>query len=314
MAEHGTDNCISATAVDRLLAAHDGDVALLWLWLSRHAQPDLESAARDLCRTRAEMEAAWEKLRRMELAQSAAAPAVPPTVSPAPIEPSRQAPADPPEYTARDIVERGDPAFTALVAEAQRVLGHGLSTPDLKKLFGIYDYLALPAEVVMQLLHYCAASSRGRVATVDTLGASLGEGLVVLQAALWRDEGMTLEQAEAFIAEQARRREESAAVAELLGIRGRELTGTERKYIQSWLEADTPRELISLAYDRTVTNTGALKWSYMNKILQSWREKGLRSVAQVQEKDLPPRRGAAPAAKPDKPVDLTDLRSMLKKR
>ena len=81
MAEHGTDNCISAAAVDRLLAAHDGDVALLWLWLSRHAQPDLESAARDLCRTRAEMEAAWEKLRRMELAQSAAASAVPPAVS-----------------------------------------------------------------------------------------------------------------------------------------------------------------------------------------------------------------------------------------
>ena len=306
MAEHGTDNCISATAVDRLLAAHDGDVALLWLWLSRHAQPDLESAARDLCRTRAEMEAAWEKLRRMELAQSAAAPAVPPAVSPAPIEPSRQAPADPPEYTARDIVERGDPAFTALVAEAQRVLGHGLSTPDLKKLFGIYDYLALPAEVVMQLLHYCAASSRGRLPSMR---------YIEQEAYIWADrEILTLEQAEAFIAEQARRREESAAVAELLGIRGRELTGTERKYIQSWLEADTPRELISLAYDRTVTNTGALKWSYMNKILQSWREKGLRSVAQVQEKDLPPRRGAAPAAKPDKPVDLTDLRSMLKKR
>lgn len=306
MAEHGTDNCISAAAVDRLLAAHDGDVALLWLWLSRHAQPDLESAARDLCRTRAEMEAAWEKLRRMELASVAAAPAAPPTVSPAPATPSRQPPADPPEYTARDIVERGDPAFTALVAEAQRVLGHGLSTPDLKKLFGIYDYLALPAEVVMQLLHYCAASSRGRLPSMR---------YIEQEAYIWADrEILTLEQAEAFIAEQARRREESAAVAELLGIRGRELTGTERKYIQSWLEADTPRELISLAYDRTVTNTGALKWSYMNKILQSWREKGLRSVAQVQEKDLPPRRGAAPAAKPDKPVDLTDLRSMLKKR
>ena len=304
MAEHGTDNCISAAAVDRLLAAHDGDVALLWLWLSRHAQPDLESAARDLCRTRAEMEAAWEKLRRMELAQSAAAPAVPPAVSPAPIEPSRQPPADPPEYTARDIVERGDPAFTALVAEAQRVLGHGLSTPDLKKLFGIYDYLALPAEVVMQLLHYCAASSRGRLPSMR---------YIEQEAYIWADrEILTLEQAEAFIAEQARRREESAAVAELLGIRGRELTGTERKYIQSWLDAGTPRELISLAYDRTVTNTGALKWGYMNKILQSWREKGLRSVAEVQEKDLPPRR-REPAKQPDRPRNIGQLLDALDK-
>ena len=306
MAERGTDNCISAAAVDRLLAAHDGDVALLWLWLCRHGKPDLESAARDLCRTRAEMEAAWEKLRRMELSESAES--LPQPVSAAAAAPAAEQkfpPRETPEYTARDIVERGDPAFTALVAEAQRVLGHALSTPDLKKLFGIYDYLALPAEVVMQLLHYCAASSKGRLPSMR---------YIEQEAYIWADrEILTLEQAEAFIAEQARRREERAAVAELLGIRGRELTGTESKHIQSWLEAGTPRELISLAYDRTVTNTGALKWGYMNKILQSWREKGLRSVAEVQEKDLPPRRRESPK-QPDKPVGLGDVISMMRNK
>ena len=289
MAERGTDNFISAAAVDRLLAAHDGDVALLWLWLCRHGKPDLESAARDLCRTRAEMEAAWEKLRRMELSESAES--LPQPVSAAAAAPAAEQkfpPRETPEYTARDIVERGDPAFTALVAEAQRVLGHALSTPDLKKLFGIYDYLALPAEVVMQLLHYCVSSS-------------------------WADrEILTLEQAEAFIAEQARRQAESTAVAELLGIRGRELTGTESKHIQGWLEAGTPRELIALAYDRTVTNTGSLKWGYMNKILQSWREKGFRTAAEVREKDLPPRR-REPAGKPDKPRNIGQLLDALDK-
>ena len=305
MAERGTDNFISAAAVDRLLAAHDGDVALLWLWLCRHGKPDLEGAARDLCRTRAEMEAAHEKLRRMELAGEAEGLPVPGSAgaAAAPAE-QRFPPRETPEYTARDIVERGDPAFTALVAEAQRVLGHGLSTPDLKKLFGIYDYLALPAEVVMQLLHYCVSSSRGRLPSMR---------YIEQEAYLWADrEILTLEQAEAYIAEQARRQQESTAVAELVGIRGRELTGTESKYILSWIEADTPRELISLAYDRTMTNVGALKWSYMNKILQSWREKGLRSVAEVQEKDLPPRRGAAPA-KPDKPRNIGKLLDALDK-
>ncbi len=307
MAERGTDNCISAAAVDRLLAAHDGDVALLWLWLSRHGQPDLEGAARDLCRTRAEMEAAWEKLRRMELTECAVSQPSPVSTG-VPKSPAQQVypPRESPEYTAKDIVERNDPTFTALIAEAQRVLGHALSTPDLKKLFGIYDYLALPAEVVMQLLHYCAASSRGRLPSMR---------YIEQEAYLWADrEILTLEQAEAFIAEQARRREESAAVAELLGIRGRELTGTESKYIQSWLEDGTPRELISLAYDRTVTNTGTLKWGYMNKILQSWREKGLKTAAEVREKDLPPRRRETPARQPDKPVGLEDVWSMMKNR
>ena len=156
----------------------------------------------------------------------------------------------------------------------------------------------------MQLLHYCVSSSRGRLPSMR---------YIEQEAYIWADrEILTLEQAEAFIAEQARRQAESTAVAELLGIRGRELTGTESKHIQSWLEAGTPRELIALAYDRTVTNTGSLKWGYMNKILQSWREKGFRTAAEVREKDLPPRR-REPAGKPDKPRNIGQLLDALDK-
>ena len=43
------------------------------------------------------------------------------------------------------------------------------------------------------------------IRTVDTLGASLGEGLVVLKAAEWRDAGKTLEEAEAAACEMSRR-------------------------------------------------------------------------------------------------------------
>lgn len=302
MTDCAGDNCISARDIDRLLAAHDGDMALLCLWLRRHPTEDLERAARDLCRTLAETEAAFEKLRRAGLTAEDGARGPRET---APAAAPKLPPAELPEYTAKDIVERGDPAFTAIVAEAQRVLGHALSTPDLKKLFGIYDYLALPAEVIMQLLHYCVQSAAGRLPSMR---------YIEREAYSWADrEILTLEQAEAYIAEQARRREESAAVAELLGIRGREPSATESRYISAWLEADTPRELIALALDRTVTNTGSLKWSYMNKILQNWREKGLRTVAEVEEKDLPPRRRESAAKQRGKPQDIDILLDALDK-
>ena len=306
MAETASEKPISVSMLDRLLAAHDGDVALLCLWLLRHPGGDLEHAAGDLCRTRAEMEAALEKLRRMDL-RVAAEPA--PPLRGGTSEPPRQErrfpPADPPEYTAKDIVERGDPAFTAIVEEAQRVLGHALSTPDLKKLFGLYDYLALPAEVVMTLLHYCAESAGGRQPSMRSIEN---------EAYAWADrEIMTLEQAEAYMAAQARRREESAAVARMLGIRDGELTGPAKKHIGAWLSDGFSRELINLAFERTVNNTGALKWSYMNKILQSWKEKGLKTVAEVEEKDLPPRRRNQPVRQPDKPRDIGRLLDELDK-
>ena len=56
-------------------------------------------------------------------------------------------------------------------------------------------------------------------------------------------------------------------------------------------------EAIAIAAERTVTNTGALKWNYLSKILQSWHQKGLHSPKEIEEKDPPgvPRRQPAPA-------------------
>ncbi len=295
MADCAVENSISIRDIDRLLAAHDGDMALLCLWLHRHESADLEAAARDLCRTLAEMTAAYEKLRRVALIPENGRPMQPePEVQGSfPSNNKGQPSEGMPEYTAQDIAKRDGAEFRAVVDEAQRVLGHPLSTPDLKKLFGIYDYLALPAEVIMQLMHYCAEAAQGRLPSMR---------YIEKEAFSWVNHGiLTLEQADAYIADQARRRGESGAVAELLGIRGRDMTVTERKYILAWIDDNTPRELIELAYDRTVTNTGSLKWSYMAKILLNWKEKGLKTAAEVHEKDLPLRRKKQPARENETP-------------
>ena len=287
---------LSAAAVDRLLAAHDGDMALLYLYRLRHGALDPEDAARTLCRTLAEVEAAAEKLERTvdpEVTQRR--PAGPARPIPEPAD-------EPPEYNARDIVERGDPAFTALVTEAQKALGHALSTPDLKKLFGIYDYLRLPPEVIMMLLNHCVKVSKGRLPSMR---------FIEKEAYVWANrEILTLEQAEEYIARSDSLREKSTKTAELLGIRGRELTATERRYINSWLEMGFGEDLIEMAFDRTVTNTGGLKWSYMNSILKSWQEKGLFTPADVREKDG---RKKTPPGQPGKPKDLDKLIAALDK-
>ena len=177
------DNLIGASAADRLIAAHDGDVALLYLYIRRSGSADTEGAARALCRTLGEMEAALEKLGRMGLLGDEAAAK--------PAGQDRFPPADEmPQYSAADIVSRDDKAFSAVLLEAQRVLGHALSTPDLKKLFGIYDYLRLPAEVIMLLLHHCVTLSNGRLPS---------RRFIEKEAFVWADnEIRTAEQAEAY--------------------------------------------------------------------------------------------------------------------
>ena len=266
-------NFIPNTAADKLISAHDGDVALLYIWLCRNGSFEPDKAASELCRTLSEIDSAYEKLCRMNIF-SAEAPAK-----------QRPLPAEElPEYTSEDIVKRSrdDSGFGAVIAETQRIFGRSLSSSDMKILFGIYDYLALPVEVIFQLLNYCVSIFRdkygsGRLPSMRTIEK---------EAYAWANkEILTIEQAEEYIKSAAERRSKIGEVKQALGIRGRDLTSTEGKYIASWLGMGFDADALMIAYDRTVTNTGALKWGYMNKIILSWHEKGLHTVADINEKD-----------------------------
>ena len=297
---------IPAGEPEQIIAAHDGDVALLWLCLRCNPAASVEDAARMLCRTRAQIEEALEKLQRMDLAERPVSPVSKPA-SPVPAPsagPSlKLPPADElPDYSSRDITERSrsDPRFGALVDEAQRVFGRVLSTSDMKKLFGIYDYLALPPEVIMMLLNYCMG--------LYPTGSPPSMRQIEKEAYVWANrEILTIDQAEVYIAESARQREKLSQTAKVLGITGRKLAPTERKFITAWIEMGFDEEMIALAHDRTVTNTGGLKWGYMNGILKSWHEKGLHTPADVRSKDTRRKPGSANDAPRDLDKLLQDL-------
>ena len=291
-----------AKEAEQIIAAHDGDVALLWLCLRRNPDTGVEDAAGMLCRTRAEIEAALEKLQRMGLAEpKAAAPAAASSAQAVKLPPADETP----QYTAEDLAARSreDPRFAALVIEAQRAMGHVLNTNDLKRLFSLYDYLALPPEVIMMLLNYCVKSRP--TGNPPSMRQIEKEGYV------WANrEILTLEQAEKYIADSEHRREKLTQTARLLGITGRVLSPTESKYIGEWLEMGFDDELIEMALDRTITNTGGLKWGYMNGILKSWHEKGLHTPADVRDRDGTGKRGKG---KKEPPRDLGRLIADLEK-
>ena len=205
MPERG-QNLIPTAAADKLIAAHDGNVALVYIWLGRCGAFNAERAARELCLTLAEVNSAYEKLCRMELF-AADAPQKP---IPLPAE-------ELPQYTTEDIVRRtdADPGFKAVLNEAQRKLGRVLSTSDIKTLFGIYDFLALPPDVIFMLLTYC----------IDTFAAKYGSGRlpsmrsIEKEAYSWANkEILTLEQAEEYIKSAAERRTKQGEIKTALGI------------------------------------------------------------------------------------------------
>lgn len=309
MAEEQLNKSISVQALDRLIAAHDGDVALLWLYWQRSGSLDAEKAAHDLCRTLQEIRDAEEKLRRMALLDSAPAP-VP---APAPERPEPAPAEELPQYTSLDIklASERDPALKVIYAEAAQVMGRALGTNDLRVLLGIYDHLGMPPEVILELLHFCAELCLWKYGESRRPTPRFLER----EAYAWANrEILTLEQAEEYIRAQRERRSDLGRIREALHLS--QLSSTQEKDVNAWLEQGFGEEAIALAADRTVTNTGSLKWNYLSRILQSWHQKGLHSSAEILEKE-PPRssRGALPASQPraQKPLSPDEWDSLLNK-
>lgn len=265
---------LPAGDADKLLDQADGNCALLYLYLLRNGTSRTRrDAARALRLPETEVEKAAAKLRALGLLSLKNGSLPPP-------------PDEMPEYMAEDIVRRSeeDGGFKATLTETERVLGHSLSGADMKTLFGIYDHLGLPPEVIMELLYHCveeyqARYGPGRVPTMR---------YIEKEAYFWANrEIITLDAAEEHLRRRRVARDAVAKIRLAFGIRDRDLTATERKYIEDWLDLGFPPESIEMAFDRTVTNTGQLKWNYMNKIIQSWDGKGLHTPEEIEAGDRP---------------------------
>ncbi len=277
---------IPAAHADKLIASGDASAALVYLcFLRAGGELSLREVSLSLGLAQEEAARAAKHLEELGLLSGGSG------AKPLP-------PADAlPEYPAEEVAarSRSDPAFTAVVEEVQSALGRLLSGTELKTLFGIYDYLGFPAEVLMLLVHYCidrthARYGPGRMPTMRTIEK---------EAYTWANrEILTLEQAEAYLRSQQQRTQALGEICRVLQIQGRALSATERRYVDSWIDMGFGAEALAIAYDRTVVKTGGLKWAYMNSIVQSWHDKGLHTPAEIEAGDVPPagRRSRSTAA------------------
>ena len=173
-----------------------------------------------------------------------------------------------PIYVAKRVSE--DKEIESLLNEAQYILARPLSGNDNGVLIMLHDNDALPCEVILMLLTYCAENRKG-MKQVASIGAA------------WAKEGiLTVEQAD----EKIRRLEESSEayhkVQSLLGLEFRKASKTEEELYARWLnDWKLSPELIKEAYDICVDAKGKYIPKYVGTILQNWHESGLTTVDQV---------------------------------
>ena len=268
--------CLSVPVsdADKLLGCGNLLCLKLYLYLLRAGKSvTLERVSEDLGIAPGDLKQAAKELKAMGLMGSAGKGVAPPEQAI-------------PEYGKSYLAKRSmeDPMFEAMQEEAAQVVGHSLSPQELNTLFGIYDHLGLPPEVIYVLLTFCREEIQdkygpGRLPTMRQIEK---------QAFIWANEEiMTWEMADEYIARRKQRKDLHGEIKRMLGIWDRALTKTETDYFNDWLEKGFGLDAISMAYDRTIAGTGQFKPAYMNKILQNWHSLNLHTPAEIEAGDKP---------------------------
>lgn len=276
------------SAVRKLLGAGNADAALLYLYLSARRSP--QEAGKALGMTRDRLQRSGAALRQLGLLPE----------QPKPVERTPEKPT----YSEDDILrEVGRGAeFSLLVQDTQRRLGRVLSTEEMKILLSLTDYLALPLDVIALLITYCIQKNRVRGVHRAPSMRSIEK-----EAYFWADHGIdTLEDAAAYSQQQLQLQGQIGEIRNALQLEGRRLTMAEENYVRQWLSLGFGKPEIHLAYEKTCLNKGALVWPYMNRILQSWHEQNLHTLAQIEAGDSAPARRSAPK---ETPPDSTSVKA-----
>ena len=208
-------------------------------------------------------------------AAPAESPAVPAAAPPAAPKPpvkllSRPQKADN-AFVARRMLESDEICF--LMEEAQQILGRLINNGESATLLMLHDDYGLPVDVIIMLIQYAVGIGKGNLRYIEKVAIN------------WADEEIfTHEQAEAKLRLLDERQQAWHTVEQALSIERRSPTQREIEYANRWVtEWKFPAELLHEAYERCVDQTGKVNLRYINKILENWQQKGVRSLEQARQ-------------------------------
>ena len=270
---------LTGQTIDKLIYAGDSDAALLYLYiLKTHGQSTSTEAAKALDKGKGWIASASAVLSRLGLLQLD-------STGTAETEIEVKAPLkEPRKYTEDEVKSEilAGTDFSVIVEETQRRLGTILSPHDLMRLYGIYENLRLPPEVIMQLITHCI-----KECSITGDGRAPNIRYIEKAAFTWEREGIfSLERAEEYLKALEERKSVRGEIKKILQVRDRELSETQKRFVDGWIELGFKPDTIAIAYDRAMVKTsGTNLLAYMDGIIKNWHKKGLFTAEEVKEKD-----------------------------
>lgn len=177
------------------------------------------------------------------------------------------------ELSAADIerIMTSSPERRSLLNECQQTVGHMFNNTEAATVLGMRENLGVDDEYILLLTAFCVKRGKTTVKYVEKMALSLYEKDIDTTEALeeylsWLEASESLE----------------GRLRTLFGTGTRSFTKKERDFIERWSrEFGYGYEMIEAAYGTTVNAIGKHSMPYMNRVLESWHEKGYKTPDDV---------------------------------
>jgi len=155
---------------------------------------------------------------------------------------------------------------------AQQYLKKPLSPTETNKFLYFYEELHFSADLIEYLIEYCVSRGHKSMNYIEKV------------AFAWKDEGITSVKVAKAAADNYHK--EYYSILKALGIRGRDPIEAEILIMKKWLEDyGFSLDLVIEACTRTILATKQPSLQYADRILEKWKDGGVRSMSDIQKLD-----------------------------
>ncbi|MGN1442592.1 MAG: DnaD domain protein [Acutalibacteraceae bacterium] len=162
--------------------------------------------------------------------------------------------------------------FKELFSEAQLKLGKTIGYDGQSILIMLHDSYGLPIEVILMLIEYAKSLNKTSYSYIAKLGKKWSE--------LEID---TIEAAEQYITEQTGTDAMWREFRDLSGVKNSNPTVKQRRFFNIWRsQYGFSADMIYAAYEISIDRTEKMSLEYMDKVLKSWHDSGIKTPSDVE--------------------------------
>lgn len=179
------------------------------------------------------------------------------------------------QYSTLDVATASmeDDEFKQIVKFTESTLGELPNAQKQAQLYYLYSGLGMQSDVIMGIIAHCASAGKTRMDYIKKTAEGIHSDGVV-----------TYKELETYFKAKENYIKFESVVKRVIGAGDRAFTKSEKIMVETW-EKDwkVDEEMLSLAYERTISLISKPSLPYMSKILENWYREGIDTADKVRE-------------------------------